>query len=127
MSSFERAWPSAISGKRIARRTAASPSCALVKERTGLYRYPEPKILSGSNFADVGFEFDASTGRVVALCAIDNLMKGAAGTALQCANLMMRMGGDRWDSGFRGCIPYEANPGTQAAQDPRPRTQRQTS
>ena len=47
------------------------------------------KILSGTNFADVGFEFDQSTGRIVALCAIDNLMKGAAGTAVQCMNLMM--------------------------------------
>ena len=65
------------------------PFVRLVKERTGLYRYPEPKILSGSNYADVGFEMDASTGRVVALCAIDNLMKGAAGTAMQCANIMM--------------------------------------
>lgn len=65
------------------------PFVRLVKERTGLYRYPEPKILAGSNFADVGFEFDASTRRVVALCAIDNLMKGAAGTAVQCANLML--------------------------------------
>ena len=57
------------------------PFVRIVKERTGLYRYPEPKILSGSNYADVGFEMDATTGRVVALCAIDNLMKGAAGTA----------------------------------------------
>ena len=65
------------------------PFVRLVKERTGLYRYPEPKILVGSNYADVGFEFDAATRRVVTLCAIDNLMKGAAGTALQCANLMM--------------------------------------
>jgi N-acetyl-gamma-glutamyl-phosphate/LysW-gamma-L-alpha-aminoadipyl-6-phosphate reductase len=65
------------------------PFVRIVKERTGLYRYPEPKILSGSNYADVGFEMDTTTGRVVALCAIDNLMKGAAGTALQCANLMM--------------------------------------
>lgn len=64
------------------------PFVRLVKERTGLYRYPEPKILAGSNFADVGFEFDAASRRVVALCAIDNMMKGAAGTALQCANLM---------------------------------------
>jgi N-acetyl-gamma-glutamyl-phosphate/LysW-gamma-L-alpha-aminoadipyl-6-phosphate reductase len=64
------------------------PFVRLVKERAGLYRYPEPKILSGSNYADVGFELDASSGRVVAMCAIDNLMKGAAGTALQCANLM---------------------------------------
>ena len=65
------------------------PFVRIVKERTGLYRYPEPKILSGSNYADVGFELDPKTGRVVALCAIDNLMKGAAGTALQCANIMM--------------------------------------
>ena len=68
---------------------AGEPFVRLVKDRTGLYRYPEPKILSGSNYADVGFELDAKTGRVVALCAIDNLMKGAAGTALQCANIMM--------------------------------------
>jgi N-acetyl-gamma-glutamyl-phosphate/LysW-gamma-L-alpha-aminoadipyl-6-phosphate reductase len=64
------------------------PFVRLVKERTGLYRYPEPKILSGSNYADVGFEFDPASGRIVAMCALDNLMKGAAGTALQCANLM---------------------------------------
>ena len=67
---------------------ANEPFVRIVKERAGLYRYPEPKILSGSNYADVGFEFEASTGRVVAMCALDNLMKGAAGTALQCANLM---------------------------------------
>ncbi len=65
------------------------PFVRLVKEKAGLYRYPEPKILAGSNYADVGFELDASTGRVVALCAIDNLMKGAAGTAMQCLNVMM--------------------------------------
>ena len=67
----------------------SEPFVRIVKERTGLYRYPEPKILSGSNYADVGFEMDPNTGRVVALCAIDNLMKGAAGTALQCTNVMM--------------------------------------
>ena len=65
------------------------PFVRLVKERTGIYRVPEPKILAGSNWADVGFELDAEGGRVVALCAIDNLMKGAAGTAVQCLNLMM--------------------------------------
>ena len=64
------------------------PFVRLVKERAGLYRYPEPKILAGSNYADVGFELDVTTGRVVTMCAIDNLMKGAAGTAVQCANLM---------------------------------------
>ena len=64
------------------------PFVRIVKEKTGIYRYPEPKILSGSNFADVGFELDERTGRVVALCAIDNLVKGAAGSALQSLNLM---------------------------------------
>ena len=67
----------------------AEPFVRIVKERAGLYRYPEPKIVVGSNYADVGFEIDADSGRVVSLCAIDNLMKGAAGTAVQCANLMM--------------------------------------
>ncbi len=64
------------------------PFVRIVKERTGIYRYPEPKILAGSNYADVGFEYEPATGRIVALGAIDNLMKGAAGTAVQCMNLM---------------------------------------
>ena len=64
------------------------PFVRIVKERTGVYRYPEPKILAGSNYADVGFEFDPTTGRVVAIAAIDNLMKGAAGSAVQAMNLM---------------------------------------
>ena len=64
------------------------PFVRIVKERVGVYRYPEPKILAGSNYADVGFDFDEASGRIVAICAIDNLMKGAAGTAVQCMNLM---------------------------------------
>ncbi len=64
------------------------PFVRIVKEQGGIFRYPEPKIVAGSNYADVGFELDSETGRVVALCAIDNLMKGAAGTAVQCMNLM---------------------------------------
>ena len=80
------------------------PFVRLVKEKTGIYRYPEPKILAGSNYADVGFEFDETSGRVVAICAIDNLMKGAAGTAVQCLNLMLG-----WDEttalGFPGLHP----------------------
>lgn len=64
------------------------PFVRVVKERRGLYRYPEPKILAGTNFAEVGFEYDASSGRVVVISAIDNLMKGAAGSAVQSMNLM---------------------------------------
>ncbi len=65
------------------------PFVRLVKERRGIYRYPEPKILAGSNFCDVGFAKDERSGRIVVLSAIDNLMKGAAGTAVQAMNLML--------------------------------------
>lgn len=64
------------------------PFVRIVKDKAGIHRYPDPKILSGSNYADVGFELDAATGRAVSLCAIDNLMKGAAGSAVQAMNLM---------------------------------------
>ena len=66
----------------------AEPFVRVVKEAKGNYRYPEPKILAGSNWADVGFALDSSSQRLVCICAIDNLMKGAAGTAVQSANLM---------------------------------------
>ena len=65
------------------------PFVRLVKERAGLYRFPEPKILSGSNFCDVGFALDRKAGRVVVLSALDNLMKGAAGNAVQCLNIAL--------------------------------------
>jgi N-acetyl-gamma-glutamyl-phosphate/LysW-gamma-L-alpha-aminoadipyl-6-phosphate reductase len=68
---------------------SAEPFVRIVRERQGTYRLPEPKILAGSNYADVGFALDDATGRVVSVCAIDNLMKGAAGTAVQCLNLML--------------------------------------
>jgi len=68
------------------------PFIRLVKDRRGIYRVPEPKILAGTNYADVGFEIDPSSRRVVSLAAIDNLMKGAAGTAVQCMNIMCGFG-----------------------------------
>jgi LysW-gamma-L-alpha-aminoadipyl-6-phosphate/LysW-L-glutamyl-5-phosphate reductase len=67
---------------------ASEPFVRIVREHQGTYRLPEPKILAGSNYADVGFALDETTGRVVSICAIDNLMKGAAGSAVQCMNLM---------------------------------------
>jgi N-acetyl-gamma-glutamyl-phosphate/LysW-gamma-L-alpha-aminoadipyl-6-phosphate reductase len=66
-----------------------NPFLRVVKEQRGIYRVPEPKILAGSNYADLGFELDESNSHVVAMCAIDNLMKGASGSAVQCMNLMM--------------------------------------
>jgi len=64
------------------------PFIRLVKQKTGIFRYPEPKLLAGSNFCDIGFEIDTASNRLVVLSALDNLMKGAAGSAVQCMNLM---------------------------------------
>jgi LysW-gamma-L-alpha-aminoadipyl-6-phosphate/LysW-L-glutamyl-5-phosphate reductase len=68
--------------------SSTEPFVRLVKDRRGIYRVPEPKILAGSNYVDVGFEFDPVHQRVVSMAAIDNLMKGAAGSAVQCMNLV---------------------------------------
>lgn len=67
------------------------PFIRLVKQKTGIFRYPEPKLLAGSNFCDVGFEVDEGdpANRVVVIAALDNLMKGAAGSAVQTMNVMM--------------------------------------
>lgn len=71
-------------------RSAANenPFLRVVKEQRGIFRVPEPKILAGSNYADLGFELDEDGKHLVAMCAIDNLMKGASGSAVQCMNLM---------------------------------------
>ena len=50
---------------------------------------PSTKATSGSNCARLTVRVDPRTGWVVALCAIDNLIKGAAGQAVQCANLAL--------------------------------------
>jgi N-acetyl-gamma-glutamyl-phosphate/LysW-gamma-L-alpha-aminoadipyl-6-phosphate reductase len=63
------------------------PFLRIVKESSGIHRYPEPKILSGSNYCDVGFERDPDSNRLVVLSALDNLMKGAAGQAVQAFNI----------------------------------------
>ena len=51
-------------------------------------RSPSTKATLGSNTAHVTARFDPRTGWVVAIAAIDNLVKGASGQAIQCANLM---------------------------------------
>jgi N-acetyl-gamma-glutamyl-phosphate/LysW-gamma-L-alpha-aminoadipyl-6-phosphate reductase len=64
------------------------PFIRIVKEKAGIYRYPEPKILTGSNYCDIGFELDLVENRLVVLSALDNLMKGAAGNGIQVMNVM---------------------------------------
>lgn len=51
-------------------------------------RLPETKHVLHSNLCDIGLVSDARTGRVVVVSAIDNLVKGASGQAVQCFNLM---------------------------------------
>ena len=49
---------------------------------------PETKWVEGSNYVDIGFKIDRRTGRIIMMGAIDNLVKGAAGQAVQNMNLM---------------------------------------
>lgn len=51
--------------------------------------YPQTKWACGTNLCYIGLEVDSRTGRVIVISAIDNLLKGQAGQALQCLNLMM--------------------------------------
>ncbi|MFC7044135.1 N-acetyl-gamma-glutamyl-phosphate reductase [Halobacteriaceae archaeon GCM10025711] len=65
------------------------PFVRLVAGGGGVYRYPEPKAVAGTNYAEVGFELDESNGRVVVFAAIDNMMKGSAGQAVHAANVAL--------------------------------------
>ena len=67
---------------------SGSPFIRLVKDKGTLYKYPEVKPVVGTNFCDIGFELDADHNRIVAMSAIDNLIRGSAGPAIQCFNLM---------------------------------------
>ncbi|WP_312095553.1 N-acetyl-gamma-glutamyl-phosphate reductase [Niallia sp.] len=53
-----------------------------------LYTQPSIKEVAGSNYCDIGINVDERTGRITVVSVIDNLMKGAAGQAIQNANIM---------------------------------------
>ncbi len=65
------------------------PFVELVAGGGGVYRYPEPKAVAGTNRAEVGFAVDPANGRVVCMAAIDNMMKGSAGQAVHAANIAL--------------------------------------
>jgi N-acetyl-gamma-glutamyl-phosphate/LysW-gamma-L-alpha-aminoadipyl-6-phosphate reductase len=67
------------------------PFIRIVKSKKGVFRYPEPKILAGSNYCDIGFELDETHNRLILFSALDNLVKGAAGAAVQCMNLIYNL------------------------------------
>ena len=64
------------------------PFVRLVSGKVGLHRLPEPRVVAGTNFCDIGFELDADGEHLVVIAALDNLGKGAAGSAVQAMNLM---------------------------------------
>ena len=68
---------------------ADEPFIRLVNVKKGIHRVPDPKILDGTNYCDIGFALDNDTGRVVIMSAIDNLVKGTAGHAIQALNISM--------------------------------------
>lgn len=80
------------------------PFIRIVKQNRGLYRYPEPKILQGTNYCDIGFEKEKGTKRLVVLGALDNLVKGTAGQAVQSANIMFGLD-ETLGLGFLGLHP----------------------
>lgn len=51
--------------------------------------YPQTKAVYGSNYCDIGFKIDNRTNKIIIVSAIDNLVKGAAGQAIQNMNLML--------------------------------------
>ncbi len=65
------------------------PFIRLVKYKKGLYQLPDPKVVVGTNFCDIGFEIDSRANRLVIFSAIDNMVKGAAGEGVQCLNIML--------------------------------------
>jgi N-acetyl-gamma-glutamyl-phosphate/LysW-gamma-L-alpha-aminoadipyl-6-phosphate reductase len=70
-------------------RYGQEPFVRLVSQRRGIHRFPEPKILSGTNFCDVGFAADDDGCRLVLMSALDNLVKGGAGSAVQSLNVAL--------------------------------------
>src|ERR1700726_4417251 len=63
---------------------AQEPFVRLLGERS----LPDTKNVAGTNFIDVAWRMDKRTQRLIVMSAIDNLVKGAAGQAIQCLNLM---------------------------------------
>ena len=72
-------WPSTRSATQASRSSAC----------TNPARLPDLRAVAHTNFCDIGVTLDARSGRAVVVSAIDNLVKGAAGQAIQNMNLML--------------------------------------
>ena len=65
------------------------PFIRLVRDVKGQYRLPNPNIIIGSNYCDIGFELDTHFNHLIIISAIDNMMKGASGQGVQCMNILL--------------------------------------
>ena len=83
---------------------AAEPFVRFVTARSGHHRVPDPKLLDGTNWCDIGWQLDPDSGRVVVMAALDNLVKGTAGHAMQALNLALGFD-EREGLGFVGLHP----------------------
>ena len=66
------------------RQYAAEPFVRLLEEDV----FPATQFVRGSNFCDISFKIDAATNRIIVMSAIDNIVKGASGQAVQNMNIM---------------------------------------
>lgn len=66
---------------------------------------PETKWVEGSNYVDIGFKIDPRTNRIIMMGAIDNLVKGAAGQAVQNMNLLFGLPED--ETGISSDVPVK--------------------
>ncbi|HSP78490.1 MAG TPA: N-acetyl-gamma-glutamyl-phosphate reductase [Myxococcaceae bacterium] len=80
------------------------PFVRLVRPSTSASPFPEPGPLLGTNYCDLAVDVDSERGRIVVNVAIDNLVKGAAGTAVHALNLMLGRP-ETEGLGFRGLHP----------------------
>ncbi|MFB9930500.1 N-acetyl-gamma-glutamyl-phosphate reductase [Amycolatopsis halotolerans] len=66
----------------------SEPFVRLLTSPRGAFRYPDPKVLLGSNYCDIAVAVD-NRGSALVMASLDNLVKGAAGGAVQCMNLLL--------------------------------------
>ena len=80
------------------------PFVRLLRPNMSASPFPEPGPVQGTNFCDLAVDVDPDRGRIVVNVAIDNLVKGAAGTAVHALNLMLGRP-ETEGLGFRGLHP----------------------
>lgn len=67
----------------------SAPCVRVIRLNAGFERFPNPKLCARTNFCDIGFQVDEATGKAVVVAALDNLLKGGAGQAVQCFNRLV--------------------------------------